>query len=94
MNICALHIFNVRKNINMIVFPNTKINLGLNITEKRKDGFHNLETIFYPTKLTDILEFVETEDKTEFYSSGIRIDVPEKDNLVLRAYKLLQKVSR
>ncbi|NPA44206.1 MAG: 4-(cytidine 5'-diphospho)-2-C-methyl-D-erythritol kinase, partial [Chlorobi bacterium] len=74
----------------MLVFPNTKINIGLNITEKRKDGFHNLETIFYPIELSDVLEFVETNEETEFYSSGIKIDVSEKDNLVLKAYKLLQ----
>lgn len=75
----------------MIVFPNTKINIGLNITEKRKDGFHNLETIFYPMELCDVLEFVETNGKTELYNSGIKIDVHEKDNLVLKAYKLLQE---
>jgi len=75
----------------MIVFPNTKINIGLNITEKRKDDFHNLETIFYPIELSDVLEFVETNGKTEFQSSGIKIDVQENDNLVLKAYKLLQE---
>jgi len=83
--------FLLEKNIIMLVFPNTKINIGLNITEKRKDGFHNLETIFYPIELSDVLEFVETNGKTEFYSSGIKIDVSENENLVLKAYKLLQK---
>ena len=40
----------------MIVFPNAKINIGLFVTEKREDGFHNLETVFYPIGLSDILE--------------------------------------
>jgi len=75
----------------MLVFPNTKINIGLNITEKRNDGFHNLETIFYPIKLCDILEFVETNGKTEFHSSGININVSENNNLVMKANKLLQE---
>ena len=40
----------------MLTFPNAKINLGLNITEKRPDGYHNLETIFYPVPIEDALE--------------------------------------
>ena len=40
----------------MITFPNAKINLGLNIVEKRPDGYHNLETVFYPVPLEDALE--------------------------------------
>ena len=48
----------------MIVFPNAKINIGLNVVFKRADGYHNIETIFYPVKLADALEFVESE-KTE-----------------------------
>ena len=44
----------------MITFPNAKINLGLNIIEKRPDGYHNLETIFYPINLQDALEFICT----------------------------------
>ncbi len=74
----------------MLVFPNTKINIGLNITEKRNDGFHNLETIFFPIQLTDILEFVETKNNISFTNTGIKIDVSENNNLVMKAYKLLQ----
>ena len=74
----------------MLVFPNTKINIGLNITEKRTDGFHNLETVFYPISLSDVLEFVETKEKTTFTNTGIYIDIPPEKNLVLKAYNLLK----
>ena len=40
----------------MVTFPNAKINLGLNIVEKRPDGYHNLETLFYPIAIQDVLE--------------------------------------
>ncbi|HPF50424.1 MAG TPA: 4-(cytidine 5'-diphospho)-2-C-methyl-D-erythritol kinase [Draconibacterium sp.] len=73
----------------MICFPNAKINIGLNVVEKRTDGYHNLETIFYPVKLSDALEIVKSE-KTEFTTSGIPIDGDSENNLVLRAYRLLQ----
>ena len=46
----------------MICFPNAKINLGLNITEKRADGFHNIETVFYPIKWNDALELIESKN--------------------------------
>jgi len=75
----------------MLVFPNSKINIGLNITEHRKDGFHNLETIFYPVSLSDILEFVESDNNTEFTNTGIPVDIPPDKNLVLKAYNLLKK---
>ena len=59
------------------------------MVEKRNDGYHNLETIFYPVKLSDALEIVKSE-KTEFTTSGIPIDGDSENNLVLRAYRLLQ----
>ncbi len=77
----------------MISFPNAKINIGLNITEKRSDGFHNLESIFLPViGLHDVLEIVEIKDSThlQFSSSGIVIDGKDSDNLVLKAYQLLK----
>ena len=75
----------------MICFPNCKINLGLSITEKRDDGFHNLETIMYPVNLYDILEIIVAPDKLfDFNSSGIKINGNHVDNLVVKAYKLLQ----
>ncbi len=77
----------------MIRHPNAKINLGLHITEKRPDGFHNLESIFYPIGLSDILEIVttpnkETANSLQFSSSGIPI--PGKGNLCEKAYVLLK----
>jgi len=77
----------------LISFPNAKINIGLNITEKRSDGFHNLESIFLPViGLHDVLEIVEIKDSThlQFSSSGIVIDGKDSDNLVLKAYQLLK----
>ena len=74
----------------MLVFPNAKINLGLQVTEKRKDGFHDLVTCMYPVPLTDALEIILSK-KTVFTSSGMAIPGNEKDNLILRAYQLLKK---
>lgn len=78
----------------MITFPNAKINLGLNIVEKRPDGYHNLETIFYPINLQDALEVTIKENGSEEYTlhiSGITLDGEAEDNLVVKAYKLLKK---
>ena len=74
----------------MISFPNAKINLGLHITEKRPDGFHNLETVFYPVGWCDVLEFVEANE-LQFTSSGIPIPGDPESNLVMKAYRLLKK---
>ena len=74
----------------MICFPNSKINIGLNITEKRSDGYHNLETIFYPIDLCDALEFVTDED-TKFTCSGLQIEGNPNNNLIIKAYDLLSK---
>ena len=74
----------------MIVFPNAKINIGLNITEKRMDGFHNLETIFLPVNWCDALEFV-VADEVHFSSSGLYLFGDPESNLVMKAYRLLQK---
>ena len=74
----------------MITFPNAKINLGLHITEKRPDGFHNLETIFIPVGWSDVLEFV-VADELQFATSGIQISGSMESNLVIKAYRLLQK---
>jgi len=73
----------------MIVFPNAKINIGLNVVSKREDGYHNLETIFFPIKLSDALEFAEAEETT-LTTSGIHIDGEPEQNLILKAYRLLQ----
>jgi 4-diphosphocytidyl-2-C-methyl-D-erythritol kinase len=74
----------------MIVFPNAKINIGLRITERRRDNFHNIESVFYPIKLSDIIEFVESDSETQFTQSGIFLDTEPQKNLVLKAYKILK----
>lgn len=73
----------------MIVFPNAKINIGLNVVSKREDGYHNLETIFFPVKIADALEFAEA-DKTTLTTSGIQINGDPDQNLILKAFRLLQ----
>ena len=78
----------------MITFPNAKINLGLNIIEKRPDGYHNLETIFYPINLQDALEVTRRENNDKEYTlhiSGSSLEGEPEDNLVVKAYKLLKK---
>lgn len=78
----------------MITYPNAKINLGLNIVEKRPDGYHNLETIFYPINLQDALEVTELENEEGEYKlkvSGVPIEGDEENNLVVKAYRLLKK---
>ncbi|TXB65098.1 4-(cytidine 5'-diphospho)-2-C-methyl-D-erythritol kinase [Vicingus serpentipes] len=75
----------------MVLFPNAKINIGLNVTEKRNDGFHNIESIFYPVfELYDVLEIVKCEE-LKFTSTGIEIPGSKKDNLCLKAYQLLKQ---
>ena len=74
----------------MITFPNAKINIGLNITEKRPDGYHNLETIFYPIELCDALEFVQGKE-TKFGYSGLEIEGESDNNLIMKAYRLLKE---
>lgn len=78
----------------MITFPNAKINLGLNITEKRPDGYHNLETIFYPIPIEDALEINLLHDgdgKYCLHQAGIEIAGEAENNLVVKAYKLLDE---
>lgn len=75
----------------MIAFPNAKINLGLSVVEKRNDGYHNIETIFYPLPLRDVLEIIRAKDGIqEFSCSGIRIPGNPDQNLVLKSWNLLQ----
>ena len=73
----------------MIVFPNAKINLGLNIVNKRNDGFHDLETIFYPIDCFDALEVVRS-NKFSLNSEGIKIPGNSNENLCKKAYELLR----
>ena len=73
----------------MLTFPNAKINIGLNITERRPDGYHNLETVFYPVQIKDGLEVIESEEVV-FTSSGISIPGNADHNLCLKAYRALK----
>jgi 4-diphosphocytidyl-2-C-methyl-D-erythritol kinase len=73
----------------MIAFPNAKINLGLNIISKRPDGYHNLETVFYPIQIKDALEVIEAKEMS-FESTGIEIPGYANENLCLQAYHLLR----
>ena len=77
----------------MITYPNAKINLGLNIVEKRPDGYHNLETVFYPINLQDALEVTLLEDEKEYALtlSGTPIEGDPDQNLVVKAYRLLKQ---
>ena len=84
----------------MLLFPNCKINLGLNILRKREDGYHDLETVFYPVPLKDGLEVIRQStvnsnqlsvDCVEFTTSGLSINGDKDDNLCIRAYHLLKK---
>lgn len=76
----------------MITFPNAKINLGLNIVSKRSDGYHNLETIFYPIPIKDALEIIVREEQTQdtFFEEGLKIEGAPNSNLVMKALRLMR----
>lgn len=73
----------------MISHPNCKINFGLHVVRKREDGYHDLETIFLPAPLHDTLE-IEKSDVFRFSQDGIAIGGNIEDNLVVKAYRLMQ----
>ena len=81
----------------MITFPIAKINLGLNVVERRPDGYHNLETVFYPVQIKDALELTLMD--TQFPSNvdcdikvtNLSMEGDEQCNLVVRAYQLLKQ---
>jgi 4-diphosphocytidyl-2-C-methyl-D-erythritol kinase len=78
----------------LIVFPNCKLNLGLHILRKRGDGFHDLETVFYPLPLQDALEVIlspSASGSIEFTSSGLPVKGAEADNICVKAYHLVRK---
>jgi len=75
----------------MISFPNAKINLGLHITGKRKDGYHDIESCMIPIPLMDGLEMIIGTKKTSFESTGLEIPGKLTDNLILKGYALLKK---
>ena len=73
----------------MISFPNAKINIGLNVLDKRPDGFHNIESILHPVSYCDVLEIV-ISDQLEFKSSGIDIPGDSSENLCMKVYHLIK----
>ena len=81
----------------MLCFPNAKINLGLNVVYRRSDGYHELETIFYPVEIKDALEIVPTKEELadnqryRLFQSGLAIQGNEDDNLVIKALKLISR---
>lgn len=78
----------------MIVFPKAKINLGLQVTGKRSDGYHDIETIFYPVNLCDALEFVilpRSYKKDILTVTGINTGSDTEDNLVIKAVRTLRE---
>ncbi len=74
----------------MLSFPNAKINLGLNIVSKRSDGYHNIESCFYPIPWCDVLEIIPS-DELIFTSSGLDIPGSQDANLCLKAFYLLKE---
>ena len=78
----------------MLVFPNCKINLGLHVVNKRPDGYHAIETVLYPLGWHDALEIIEGKDRHRpfaFEQSGRRIDGPQENNLVYKAWKIISQ---
>lgn len=74
----------------MVVFPNCKINLGLNVVRKRTDGYHDIETVFYPVGLKDALEVIRSTE-LRLNLTGLPVDGKEENNLCMKAYHLLKK---
>ncbi len=74
----------------MVIFPNCKINIGLHVVRRREDGFHDLETIFFPVPLFDVLEIVQAENEDSFIQTGLQIEGPSSNNLCMKAVRLLR----
>lgn len=78
----------------MVIFPNCKINIGLNILDKREDGYHNLETVFIPLPLRDSLEIIHSSNDNpgvSFSQTGLTVEGNASDNLCVKAYHLLKQ---
>lgn len=79
----------------MLSFPNCKINLGLRILDKRPDGFHNLQTVFYPVPLCDALEIIRNPDNQPeivFTTTGIPVTTTDEENLCIKAWKRIKNI--
>lgn len=86
IHLIYLFIFNT-----MILYPPAKINIGLNIIEKRADGYHELETVMMPIPVYDVLEIIQSE-QFEWKQSGAPVDGNEADNLCVKAFRLIQSI--
>ncbi len=75
----------------MIEFSPAKINIGLHVLRKRKDDFHDIESLFYPIAWHDVVEIIPTDNKNKLTSFGRKIDASAEDNLCMKAAELLQK---
>jgi 4-diphosphocytidyl-2-C-methyl-D-erythritol kinase len=78
----------------MVLFPNVKINLGLHVIRKRSDGYHDIETVFYPLAFYDIIEAISSpgsERSFQFTNSGLSLPIDRTNNLCVKAYELLKK---
>ena len=73
----------------MIVYPNAKINIGLNVLEKRADGYHELSSVFYPVK--DLCDILEIFPSTEFSFSSSGIEIPGEGNICIKAFEMLKQ---
>jgi 4-diphosphocytidyl-2-C-methyl-D-erythritol kinase len=73
----------------MLAFANAKINIGLNVTEKLANGYHNIQTVFYPIKIHDVVEITDSE-ALSCQVAGIEIDGDPEDNICYKAFKLIQ----
>ena len=76
----------------MVVFPNAKINIGLYVTERRADGYHNLETVFFPIQLSDSLSIRKNgQAHCNFTCQGLSIDCSAHDNLIVKTFRMFQE---
>lgn len=76
----------------MITFPNCKINIGLQILNRRADGYHNISTLMYPVDWCDILEITPSKTgKLILNVTGNSVDCPPEKNLVIKAYNAVKQ---
>lgn len=77
----------------MILFPHAKLNLGLNVVRKRSDGFHDIETVFFPIPIRDALEALVDHEiapgEVRYSRSGLAVDGAPQMDLVMRAHRLV-----
>ena len=94
--LCTDFIFSTTKTKpRMISYPNAKINLGLNIIERRPDGYHNLNTVFYPINLCDQLQILPQQNKDFNLSTkgNFPLDCSPEENLIVRTLRLIQQLT-